>query len=138
MKKRKKCSDNAEIDMAPLIDMVFLLLIFFMCSATMSQVDLTPDVALPVAPRAQVPDDMRDRGTVNILSDNTFMISGAVVTETELKTCMKQKYKENPEIKLYLRVDKSVPFAQVKKVLRACAETGIADIVFGSFQSESM
>ena len=138
MRKRKKSGEYAEIDMAPLIDMVFLLLIFFMCSATMSQVDLTPDVALPVAPRAQVPDDMRDRGTVSILPDNTFMISGSIVSEKELIECMKQKVKQNSEIKLYLRADKSVPFIQVKKVLRACADTGISDVVFASFQSENM
>lgn len=138
MKRNRKTSEYAEIDMAPLIDMVFLLLIFFMCTATMSQVDLTPDVALPVAPHAQVPDDMRDRGTINILPDNTFMIAGVIVSEKKMREVMQEKLKENPGIKLYLRADKGVPFIHVKKVLRACAETGISDIVFGSFQSESM
>ena len=138
MKRTGKKGEYAEIDMAPLIDMVFLLLIFFMCTATMSQVDLTPDVALPIAPHAQVPDDMRDRGTVNILPDNTFMVSGVIVTEQEMRDILKKKLKENPGNKLYLRADKGVSFVYVKKVLRACAESGISDIVFGSFQSEGI
>ncbi len=135
MKARKRIRDHAEIDMAPLIDMVFLLLIFFMCTATMSQVDLTPDVALPVAPRAQVPEDMRDRGTINILPDKRLMLSGQYLSEKELLAIMKQKVAENPHIKVYLRADKSVPYSSVKTVLRLCAEAGIVDIIFASFQS---
>jgi len=137
MKREKKFKDHAEIDMAPLIDMVFLLLIFFMCTATLSQVDFTPDVVLPVAPRAQVPDDLRDRGTVNILPDGKFMIAGKYVSEKEMIEIMKEQREENPELKLYLRANKEVPFEKVKQVLRACADAGIYDIIFGAFQSPS-
>ena len=66
------------------------------------------------------------------------MISGVIVTEQEMRDIMRKKLKENPGMKLYLRADKGVPFVYVKKVLRACAESGISDIVFGSFQSEGM
>lgn len=137
MKFKKKHNKHAEIDMAPLIDMVFLLLIFFMCTATMSQVDLTPDVALPVAPDAKVPDDMRNRGVVNILPDKRFMISGQIVDQSRMLTLLKKQFKSNPNTKLYLRADKTVPFVEVKKVMRACAQAGISDIIFGSFQSYS-
>ena len=137
MKREKKFRDHAEIDMAPLIDMVFLLLIFFMCTATLSQVEFTPDVALPVAPRAQVPEDLRDRGTINILPDGRFMIGGKYVSKKEMINIMKLRREENPELKLYLRANKKVPFKKVKQVLRACADAGIYDIIFGSFQSPS-
>lgn len=121
--------------MAPMIDMVFQLLIFFMCAATLSQVDFTPAVALPVAPKAAVPEDLRDRGTVNILPDGAFMISGEIVTEQRLLELLRRQREGNPGIKLYLRANCAVPFERVKKVLRACAEAGINDIVFGAFQS---
>lgn len=137
MKPRLKNHPFAEIDMAPMIDMVFQLLIFFMCAATLSQVDFTPEVALPVATKAGVPDDLRDRGTVNILPDGQFMISGAMVTEKEMLTLMKQQRASNPALKLYLRANHAVPFARVKAVLRACADAGINDVIFGAFQSHS-
>ena len=136
MKRKKKFRDDAEIDMAPLIDMVFLLLIFFMCTATLSQVEFTPDVKLPVAPRAQVPEDLRNRGTISLLSDR-IMIAGNVVSEKEMIKIMKLQREENPELKLYLRADKNVTFKEIKKVMRACADAGIYDIIFGSFQSPS-
>ena len=135
MKLRAKDHEHAEIDMAPMIDMVFQLLIFFMCAATLSQVDFTPEVALPVAQKAQIPEDLRDRGTINILPDGQFMISGEVVTEKQMLEIMKRKHAQNPQVTLYLRANKAVPFKRVKAVLRACADAGIYDVVFGAFQS---
>ena len=120
--------------MAPMIDMVFQLLIFFMCAATLSKVDFTPEVALPIAAKAQVSDDLRDRGTINILPDGRFMISGEYVTERQMLDIMKRRRADNPALKLYLRANHAVPFARVKKVLRACAEAGITDIIIGAFQ----
>lgn len=135
MKRTPKEHVHAEIDMAPMIDMVFQLLIFFMCAATLSQVDFTPEVALPIAEKAQVPEDLRDRGTVNILPDGRFMVSGEYVDEKELLALMRRQREQNPNVKLYVRANHAVPFARVKKVLRACAEAGINDVIFGAFQS---
>jgi len=135
MKRNLKEHEHAEIDMAPMIDMVFQLLIFFMCAATLSRVDFTPEVALPVAEKAQVPEDLRDRGTINILPDGRFMVSGEYVDEKEMLAIMQRHREENPHVKLYLRANHAVPFARVKQVLRACAEAGINDVIFGAFQS---
>ncbi len=135
MKLKPKEHVHAEIDMAPMIDMVFQLLIFFMCAATLSQVDFTPEVALPIAEKAQVPEDLRDRGTINILPDGQFVVSGEYVDEKEMLAIMQRHREENPEVKLYLRANQAVPFERVKKVLRACADAGINDVIFGAFQS---
>ena len=140
MKRVKKIREHAEIDMAPLIDMVFLLLIFFMCSATLSEIEYTPDVGLPVAPRAKIPDNLKDRGVINIIQDKrypdgAYMIAKEIVTEKQMLKIMKQRKKENPNLKLYLRANKEVPFKKVKTVLKTCAEAGINDIIFASFQS---
>jgi len=135
MKIARKEHDHAEIDMAPMIDMVFQLLIYFMCAATLSQVDFTPEVLLPVAKKAQVPEELRNRGTINILPDGRFMVSGEYVHEKQVLAIMQRKREAEPDVKLYLRANRAVPFKQVKKVLRSCAEAGICDVIFGAFQS---
>ena len=135
MKRIKKIREHAEIDMAPLIDMVFLLLIFFMCSATLSEIEYTPDVRLPVAPRAKIPENLKNRGVINILPGGDYMITKEIVTEKQMLKIMKKRKKENPDLKLYLRANKEVPFKKVKTVLKTCAEAGINDIIFASFQS---
>lgn len=148
MKGKRKSEIDASVDMTPMIDMVFLLLVFFMIAATMSKVDFTPEIKLPVAPKAQVPEDLRNRGTVNVLPIGTptpagevvsverpFMIFGKLVNDQELKQQLDTVIKANPEIRIYMRIDRSVEFGVVRRCIKACADVGVFDIVFGSYQS---
>ena len=149
MKLRKPEEPEANIDMTPMIDCVFLLLIFFMIAATMSKVDLTPEVRLPVAPKAAIPEDLRGRGVVNIVplgtpaaggatSETTpFIIAGQLVDEPGLAKAIAERRATEPDLRVYLRVDRNAEFRTVKRAIRACANAGIFDIIFGTFQAES-
>lgn len=150
MKAKRSNEVEASVDMTPMIDMVFLLLVFFMIAATMSKVDFTPDIKLPVAPKAQVPDDLRNRGTVNILpmgsrtpqgeqvtEASPFLISSKLVDDQGLKQEIANVLKANPELRVYMRIDQNVDFGIVRRGIKACAEVGVFDIVFGSYQSGS-
>lgn len=151
MKLRPPEEPEANIDMTPMIDCVFLLLIFFMVSATMSKVDLTPEVKLPVAPKAAIPDEqgLRSRGVVNIVPLGTpvgegitsearpFIISGQIVDELGLVNAIGDRLKSEPDLRVYMRVDRNAEFRTVKRAIRACANAGIFDIIFGTFQAES-
>ncbi len=150
MKLKKREQPELEIDMTPMIDCVFLLLIFFMCAASMSKVDLTPDVKLPIAPKAAVPEDLRGRGTVNILPigtvttvgetvtrDRPFMVYGKMMTESELESAISGKRDEEPNLRVYMRVDRNAEFSTVRRAIKACAAAGVFDIIFASFQSRS-
>lgn len=150
MKLRAREQPEAGIDMTPMIDCVFLLLIFFMCAATMSKVDFTPEVRLPVAPKAAVPEDLRNRGTVNILPLGTptsagevvseakpFMVYGTLMDARELGRVLNEKRGESTDFRVYLRVDRKAEFALVRKAIQACAAAGIFDVIFATFQSEN-
>lgn len=149
MKLRKQEEPDAGVDMTPMIDCVFLLLIFFMVCATMSKVDQTPEVVLPIAPKAAIPDDLRGRGVVNIVplgtpvgggatsEDTPFIIYGQVTDEPGLVKAISERRASEPELRIYMRVDKNAEFKTVKRAIRACATAGIFDIIFGTFQSAS-
>lgn len=149
MKLRCTEEPEANVDMTPMIDCVFLLLIFFMVSATMSKVDQTPEVVLPVAPKAAIPEDLRGRGVVNIVplgtpagggatsEDQPFIVFGQLMDEAALVNAITEKKESEPELRVYMRVDRNAEFKIVKRAIRACANAGIFDIIFGTFQSES-
>ena len=149
MKLRKPEEPDAKVDMTPMIDCVFLLLIFFMVSATMSKVDQTPEVQLPIAPKAAIPDDLRSRGVVNIVplgtpigggatsEDMPFIIYGQLTDEPGLVKAISERRATEPELRIYMRVDRNAEFKTVKRAIRACANAGVFDIIFGAFQSES-
>ena len=149
MKLRKPAEPDAKVDMTPMIDCVFLLLIFFMVSATMSKVDQTPEVQLPIAPKAAIPDDLRSRGVVNIVplgtpigggatsEDMPFIIYGQLTDEPGLVKAISERRATEPELRIYMRVDRNAEFKTVKRAIRACANAGIFDIIFGTFQDKS-
>ena len=149
MKLKKQAEPDASVDMTPMIDCVFLLLIFFMVCATMSKVDQTPEVVLPIAPKAAIPDDLRGRGVVNIVplgtpvgggatsEETPFIIYGQVTDEPGLVKAISERRATEPELRIYMRVDKNAEFKIVKRAIRACANAGIFDIIFGTFQSAS-
>ena len=149
MKLKKPDEPEANVDMTPMIDCVFQLLIFFMVCATMSKVDQTPEVVLPIAPRAAIPENPVGRGVVNIVplgtpvgdstttEDKPFIIAGQVVDEPGLVSAIAERLKTEPNLRLYMRVDKNAEFKTVKCAIRACANAGVFDIIFGAFQSES-
>ena len=151
MKLRNPEEPEANIDMTPMIDCVFLLLIFFMVCATMSKVDQTPEVKLPIAPKAAIPEaeNLRGRGVINVVplgtavgagatsEDRPFIIYGQVVDEPGLVTAISERLKTEPNLRIYMRIDHDAEFKTVKRAIRACANAGVFDIIFGAFQSES-
>ena len=149
MKLRKPEEPEANVDMTPMIDCVFLLLIFFMVSATMSKVDLTPEVKLPIAPKAAIPEDLRHRGVVNIVplgtpmgggvtsEETPFIIARQLVDEPGLVDAITDRLSTEPDLRVYMRVDRNAEFKIVKRAIRACATAGIFDIIFGTFQDAS-
>ena len=149
MKLRKPDEPEANVDMTPMIDCVFQLLIFFMVCATMSKVDQTPEVVLPIAPKAAIPENPVGRGVVNIVplgtpvgdgatsEDKPFIIYGQLTDEPGLVKAISERLKTEPHLRIYMRVDKNAEFKTVKCAIRACANAGVFDIIFGAFQSES-
>ncbi len=133
MKMPIKDNEECSVQMAPMIDMVFLLLIFFMCASHMAtQQNLKLDI--PWATKAVVPKDRPDRWVVNILKDGTTFEGVNQMNDIELlKKHVMAKLKETPDLKVYLRADKDAPHKEVKKVMGAMAEAGIADFIFGVY-----
>ena len=129
-----------EINMAPMIDMVFLLLIFFMVSSHLSSMERIA-VPLPVADKSRVPEEARDRQLISILaSDDTgedvyiFMNLKQVSLE-EFGTVIRGLYDADENLQVYLRADRRVKHRHIKAVMESCAQAGIADIIFGTFES---
>ena len=150
MQLKKRVEAEAEVDMTPMIDMVFLLLIFFMTAATLSKVDSTPEVKLPIAKKSVIPDDLRARGTINLVylgsvtpseevvtKEKPFLVSGVLMNDKELQEAMIEKLKEEPELQLYMRIDRRVDFEYVRRGIASCAAAGVFDIIFASFQTRS-
>ena len=150
MKLKKPDEPVAEMDMTPMIDCVFQLLIFFMVAASMAKIDKSVDIHLPVAPKAAIPEEeaLRGRGVVNIAPLGTavgdgvvteqrpFLIAGQLVDEPGLVKIISERAAADPDFRVYLRADKNAEYRTTKRAIRACAAAGVFDIIFGTYQAK--
>ena len=124
--------EDAKFAMAPMIDMVFLLLVFFMCTSTLSS-KAGLKMMLPFASKGSVPKERPDRYVVNIMPDGSLFSGDDAITVEALKTAVKSYLTDNPKAKVYLRADGTSPHRVVKKVMAAMAEAGVDDFIFGVY-----
>ena len=136
----RKRSEGTEIamDMTPMIDVVFLMIIFFMIVTVMSQQDLA-ELKLPKADMAVDDENEPGRMIVNILTDGTIEIKrnryGTLDdkdTESALRAYLLTEVAKGDRDKaglsersLLVRADKASQFKEVQKVMRICGEKGI-------------
>ena len=132
--------EEATLDMSPMIDMVFLLLIFFIVNATAIIVKTDPDVEPPIAKNSKRQEEKGGRIVVNVRDDGTFTAENFDVIlpgEDEIKDYVeKEKDKhlalaEKP--KLHLRGDKDAVFRHSRTAVRAAAAAGVNEVVFAVF-----
>ena len=133
--------DDARMDMSPMIDMVFLLLIFFMVASRMVTVKVDDKIKPPVADESIRPDNVKGRIIFNIRSDGTFTAGDGKVTVTEDEITERvTSWKERMDTvgtdpSMLLRAHRDASVRDLKKVTKAAALGGINKVVFGSLKT---
>lgn len=124
--------------MPAMIDLVFLLLIFFMVASKMITVVQIEGVTIPVASAADVPKDAKGRVVLNITTDGRILdAKGTRQLQTfEVQQMMAAAKQDYPAVRLHLRADQDVEHRVVKEVIEASARGGVTSIVFSTYQSE--
>mgnify|MGYP000038259602 CR=1 FL=1 len=121
--------------MTPMIDMVFLLLVFFMTVSTLAQADRRVKLDLPESSQSDVPEDLADRGTISLDAEGVIYIGAEIKSLESMQAAIKQSLVENPELRIHVRADQATAYSEIKKVLRACAEVGAYEVIYATYQS---
>ncbi len=120
--------------MAPMIDMVFLLLVFFMCVSTLAQAERQIALELPESEQSQVPDHLAGRGIVSIDAEGGIYLGATAVDRAVLISSLRQSLREQPELTVQVRADRQTLYESIKPVLKACAEAGAFEIIYATHQ----
>ena len=120
------------MNMTPMIDVVFLLIIFFLVSSHLAQQETQLELDLPVALTGDESNETRtERITINLKADGTVLLGASESTIAELdKRLAYEREQTDRPIEVRLRADQQIPFGRVKPVLVACAKAGIWDVSF--------
>ncbi len=131
---RRVVREAEDFQMAPMIDMVFLLLVFFMCVSSLAQADKSLPLDLPESAESEVPDDLSNRGVVSVQRNGDVFVGVTPVSLKNLGDRLRAEFERHPGLKVQVRADGRAPFSVIKPVLKVCAEAGAAEIIYATHQ----
>jgi biopolymer transport protein ExbD len=123
---RRSRGEEPEVNLTPLIDVVFILLIFFMVSTTF-QKESQIKIELPEASGEPV-EDRKELLEIVIDAEGRYFIDQQQVVNTELDTLKRaiQKYLgEQTDLPVVIRADRSTPYESVVRAMDATAQLGL-------------
>lgn len=130
------------MDMSPMIDMVFLLLIFFIVNSNMVIVKMDKRVEVPVAADSLQQEDANGRIVVNVYEDGTLRDANANVEFEDDNALIDYIDKERQKMEnfgypptLHLRGDRRSVFRHSRRVIRAAATARVDQVRFATYQT---
>ena len=125
---------------APMIDVLLVLLIFFMSIASTAITRYDPTIQLPVAPAASPREDERAVWVVNVAWDSARARASVRFEEQEialpqLTILLTERRSRGLSARLLVRGDGAVPVRHIQAVVAAAAAAGVAEITFAALRA---
>ncbi|MCH7526783.1 MAG: biopolymer transporter ExbD [Planctomycetes bacterium] len=127
IKAENQNSSVVAIDMTPLIDMVFLLLIFFLVATTFHQEEREMQIALPISSAGGPISATLRELIINVDAEGEIIVAGRPIGAEDLTTMITEAVAANPEQKVTIRGDRGTAYANVVRVLDICKNSGIQE-----------
>ena len=120
------------IQLAPLVDVLLLLLIFFLLTWNAARNENELDIKVPKASAAKEKTTPLGDVIVNVKADGTITVNKAPKTLPELADQLKELVKLIPEQAVVIRADEAGAYKNVISVLNVCTEAGITNTGFAT------
>jgi len=137
VKFKRATPEELELNLTPLIDVVFLLLIFFMVSTTFQQ-ESQISLQLPRAGDSPVP-EVADTVEVVINAAGTFYVNDQELVKSDIATLQNALYEMSGgdrEVPLSIRADAQTPHQAVVIAMDAAARLGMLRMSIATSRSE--
>lgn len=130
----RRAQNEVSFQITPMIDMTFLLLIFFMVTTKLTDQQVQVPVALPKASAAVDPADLTNRVIINVDSEGQYYVGDRKSTKDEVSEHLKERFKDFPPLQIYLRMDANSPAKKTREFMEMATEAGALDVIFGTYR----
>ena len=115
-------------NMTPMIDVVFLLIIFFLVSSHLARQENRLPLELPIASSFGPNDPEKASLTISVDDQADWRVSGKIVDATALAQILRDhRSREGRTASIRIRTDQSVQYRYVEPILREAARAGVTD-----------
>lgn len=132
MKFARRQLEPASMQLAPMIDIVFLLLIFFIVTWQFSRSETELDVSVPTAEEGAELDRPKGEIIINVLEDRTIRVEGSTVDLAQLHTKLAAIARQFENQPVRIRGDGKVDYQRIVEVIDTCQKAGIWNISFAT------
>jgi biopolymer transport protein ExbD len=133
---------DPEFQIAPMIDILLVLLVFFMSISSTEVLQSNKDIRLPVAKEAK--DAKENPGQIIVNLAYSPINNGVAISVNDkdypapgdLIPVLQNHIQKNPMVRVLIRADKDVRYATMKSLLEAVGKAGIANVTFSVVDKE--
>ncbi|GHT16495.1 hypothetical protein FACS1894189_0300 [Planctomycetales bacterium] len=125
-------SPTVSLNLTSLIDVVFLLIIFFIVSSNLIQQDVSMPMELPSAETGRIAEESETKKlTINIPQPGTLLIGTEPMDRNQLRQLLiqhREQWQDKTEIRI--RTNKDVPYGEIELILVLAAECNVWNVSF--------
>ena len=120
------------IQLAPLVDVLLLLLIFFLMTWNAARNENELDVKIPKASSAKEKPAPIGDVIVNVKADGNVIVNRRTMNTQDLTDLLKGLVQLNPEQAVVIRGDEAGAYRNVVSVLNVCSQSGVTNVAFAT------
>jgi len=125
------------IQLAPLVDIAFWALMFFMIIAVFNQMEVQVNMTLPKSKTAIQSGQSAGKIVINITREGRFIVNQKEYTSSGLTNMLREVSKLFPNQQVIIRADEMSYHKYVIQALDACGSSNLSDISFSTLRDES-
>ena len=130
--RRHATPQHPGIQLAPLVDVLLLLLIFFLMTWNAARNENELDVKVPKASSAKEKTAPIGDVVVNVKADGNVVVNRRTLTGPELSDLLKNLVQLNAEQAVVIRGDEAGAYKNIVGVLNICSEAGVSNVAFAT------
>jgi biopolymer transport protein ExbD len=128
--------ESGGFQIAPMVDIVFLLLIFFLVTWNFARYETELDVVVPTAREGQETRRAVGEVILNVRADGTIVMNRREMTPDELRQALERISALYPDQAVVLRGDENVSYREIVAVLDVCRSANIWNVAFATARPE--
>jgi biopolymer transport protein ExbD len=137
MKFRRRSEPHVlGFQIAPMVDILLVLLCFFIVTWSFARKELELDVKVPTAQTAKESNPVINQTVINVKMDGTVVWNRKSVTQPELLTRLRDLSGLFPDYAIIVRADERAPWRFVSSVVDICRDANIWNIAFATGKLE--
>lgn len=128
--------DEPIVPMTPMIDVIFLLLIFFIITSVFARMENELSVTVPNAESAKPPRRLPGELIINLRFDGTLVVNQKQVSLEQLKMLLSRIAQQYPDQSVIIRGDRQATLEYAIGVMDVCAKSGVWNVSFAALPPE--